>query len=135
RHHLDDIAAVIFTRGRTGNPKGVQLTHRNLAAAAMALAKSYELVPQDRLHCTLSPSQSTSFTFGLWTPLTVGMSIIIADQPKEPTQSDALASSSLRLPFAGEDRREGAGAASPGSLPLPSGGEGRGEGAARQEVT
>lgn len=31
---LDDIADIIFTTGTTGEPKGVQLSHRNIAAAA-----------------------------------------------------------------------------------------------------
>ncbi len=31
---LDDVADIMFTTGTTGEPKGVQLTHRNIAAAA-----------------------------------------------------------------------------------------------------
>ena len=31
---LDDLADIMFTTGTTGEPKGVQLTHRNIAAAA-----------------------------------------------------------------------------------------------------
>ncbi len=31
---LDDMADIMFTTGTTGEPKGVQLTHRNIAAAA-----------------------------------------------------------------------------------------------------
>lgn len=33
--HLDDIASVVYTSGTTGNPKGVELTHRNLVEHAL----------------------------------------------------------------------------------------------------
>jgi long-chain acyl-CoA synthetase len=35
-----DVATIIYTSGTTGQPKGVRLTHRNLAAQAHALAES-----------------------------------------------------------------------------------------------
>ncbi len=35
---LDDIASIVYTSGTTGNPKGVELTHRNLVEHAMNAA-------------------------------------------------------------------------------------------------
>jgi len=37
-----DVATIIYTSGTTGIPKGVRLTHRNIAAQARALAESRE---------------------------------------------------------------------------------------------
>ena len=48
----DDVAAIIYTSGTTGNPKGVQLTHRNLASNVCALKEVVPLIEGDE--CTLS---------------------------------------------------------------------------------
>ncbi|NTV38749.1 MAG: long-chain fatty acid--CoA ligase [Demequinaceae bacterium] len=38
RQRLDDVASVVYTSGTTGNPKGVELTHRNLVEHALNAA-------------------------------------------------------------------------------------------------
>jgi acyl-[acyl-carrier-protein]-phospholipid O-acyltransferase/long-chain-fatty-acid--[acyl-carrier-protein] ligase len=73
---LDELAAVIFTRGRTGQPKGVMLTHRNLVATGSSVAKSFDLGPRDRMLSTLGWHRATGYTMGLWAPLSIGMSIV-----------------------------------------------------------
>jgi long-subunit acyl-CoA synthetase (AMP-forming) len=42
---LDDLATVIFSSGSTGEPKGVMLTHGNIAANVEQLAQSFALRP------------------------------------------------------------------------------------------
>jgi malonyl-CoA/methylmalonyl-CoA synthetase len=46
---LDDLAAMLYSSGTTGRPKGVMLTHRNLAANAESLVTAWEFSDADRL--------------------------------------------------------------------------------------
>ena len=45
----DDVLTLIYTSGTTGPPKGVQLSHRNVMAAARAVEQMIELPPGGRL--------------------------------------------------------------------------------------
>ncbi|MDN5870001.1 MAG: acyl-CoA ligase (AMP-forming), exosortase A system-associated [Nitrococcus sp.] len=57
----NDLAAILYTSGSTGQPKGVVLSHRNLIAGAMSVAKYLENRPQDRILAVLP----LSFDYGL----------------------------------------------------------------------
>ena len=45
----DDLAEIMFTSGTTGEPKGVMLTHRNIASNAQAATRAFPGGPSDRL--------------------------------------------------------------------------------------
>jgi acyl-CoA synthetase (AMP-forming)/AMP-acid ligase II len=49
----DDIALVLHTSGSTGRPKRVPLRHKNLAASAHNIVKTYDLSPADVSLCAM----------------------------------------------------------------------------------
>ncbi len=56
-----DMAAILYTSGSTGSPKGVVLSHRNMTAGAISVADYLELEPEDRVLAVLP----LSFDYGL----------------------------------------------------------------------
>ncbi len=57
-----DIAAILYTSGSTGNPKGVVLSHRNMVAGAKSVASYLENGPQDTLLAALPLSFDAGFS-------------------------------------------------------------------------
>jgi len=76
---LDDqaLAAIFYTSGTTGRPKGVRLTHRNFVANVRSVASSLELSADDRVGMVLP----FFYAYGnsvLHTHLSVGATIVQA---------------------------------------------------------
>lgn len=89
-HKSTDVATVIFTSGSTGDPKGVMLTHANIAANAESMIEAIEPRPSDRLVGILPFFHSFGYTVTLWTPLQVGASVIFHADPRQSREIGAL---------------------------------------------
>jgi long-chain acyl-CoA synthetase len=57
-----DLAALVYTSGSTGNPKGVMLTHLNMVSAATSITTYLENTPEDIILNVLP----LSFDYGLY---------------------------------------------------------------------
>jgi len=75
----DAIADFIYTSGTTGNPKGVRLTHRNLAYNVSAIHAVFPLDPDDRSLCFLPWAHSFGQTVELHGLLSMGASLGLAE--------------------------------------------------------
>jgi acyl-[acyl-carrier-protein]-phospholipid O-acyltransferase/long-chain-fatty-acid--[acyl-carrier-protein] ligase len=81
-HRTDDLATVIFSSGSTGEPKGVMLTHGNIAANAESMIQAINLRPRDRLLGVLPFFHSFGYSVTLWGPLQVGASVVYHVDPR-----------------------------------------------------
>ena len=61
RHRDTDLAALVYTSGSTGGPKGVMLSHGNMTSAAAAICAYLENTPEDVILNVLP----LAFTYGL----------------------------------------------------------------------
>lgn len=73
-----DMAAIFYTSGSTGQPKGVVLSHRNLVAGATSVASYLENVPADRILSLLPLSFDAGFS-QLTTGFHAGACVVLMD--------------------------------------------------------
>ena len=79
----DSPAAVIFSSGSTGVPKGVMLSHYNLIADIEAIAQLFRLHPGDRIVGVLPFFHSFGFTVTIWFPLLTGCGVVYHPNPAD----------------------------------------------------
>ncbi len=77
RAELDDPAVLFYTSGTTGPPKGVPLTHENIAAQVDVLLNADLMNDDDRVLLPLPLHHVYPFVVGLLTPLARGLSIVL----------------------------------------------------------
>ncbi|HVI08128.1 MAG TPA: amino acid adenylation domain-containing protein, partial [Candidatus Binatia bacterium] len=75
RNDLNDLAYILYTSGSTGAPKGVLITHRNLAHSNHARAEYYQDSPEKFL--LLSSYAFDSSVAGIFHTLTSGGTLVI----------------------------------------------------------
>jgi acyl-[acyl-carrier-protein]-phospholipid O-acyltransferase/long-chain-fatty-acid--[acyl-carrier-protein] ligase len=79
----DDVAAVIFSSGSTGEPKGVELTHFNLLSNMDAVGQVYPVNTSDCMLGILPFFHSFGFTYNLWFPLLHKFPVILHPNPSD----------------------------------------------------
>ncbi len=84
----DDMAALLYTSGTTGNSKGVMLSHKNLTTNALSTYSKIDITSDDVFLSILPLAHTLECTVGLLVPLLHGSSIYYID--KAPTPSVLL---------------------------------------------
>src|SRR5713226_7816639 len=92
RASLDDIATIIFSSGSTGDPKGVILTHYNIASNVEQLNQVFMLHADDRIMGILPFFHSFGFTATLCLPTATGIGVVFHPNPLDSRVIGALVS-------------------------------------------
>ena len=74
-------AAILFTSGSEGVPKGVELTHRNILANIRQMLAVADLTDRDKIFNAMPIFHSFGLTVGTLLPLVRGMSVFIYPSP------------------------------------------------------
>ncbi|HKW58103.1 MAG TPA: acyl-[ACP]--phospholipid O-acyltransferase [Candidatus Acidoferrum sp.] len=88
--NLDDIATIIFSSGSTGEPKGVVLTHYNVASNVEQLSQVFHLHSNDRIMGILPFFHSFGFTGTLCLPAVTGIGVVFHPNPLDSRVIGAL---------------------------------------------
>ena len=77
--HGDELAAVLFTSGSEGLPKGVMLTHNNILASERAYCARLNLTWQDVFMMPAPLGHATGFLHGVTAPFLIGARSVLLD--------------------------------------------------------
>ncbi|MFW6353294.1 MAG: AMP-binding protein [Verrucomicrobiota bacterium] len=76
-------AAILFSSGSTGDPKGIVLSHRNIVANCLQIADCELLDRRETMLACLPMFHSFGFTVTLWYPLMTGLKTVCLPSPLE----------------------------------------------------
>lgn len=82
---LDDLAAIMYTSGSTGNPKGVMLTNRNLSANIHLIPNHFPYRRGDSYVSVLPYAHIFGMVFDMMAPLCFGLHLIVLCLPPVPS--------------------------------------------------
>ena len=77
----DDTLLILFTSGSEKEPKGVQLTHRNISQNFESLIKAFNFTSDDIFLANLPYFHVFGQTANLWVPMAIGMTIVTYANP------------------------------------------------------
>ncbi len=80
----DDLAAILYTSGTTGKPKGVMLTHKNILSNAVNTLGIQNVTEKDRLLSVLPLPHTYECTIGFLIPYMSGAAIYYLDKLPTP---------------------------------------------------
>ncbi len=80
---LDDLATIVFSSGSTGEPKGVMLSHYNIASNVEQIGQTFDFGPEHRFLGVLPFFHSFGFTATLMEPALSGFGVVFHNNPLE----------------------------------------------------
>ncbi len=86
----NDEAIILFSSGTTGEPKGVVLTHHNIASNIEGVSLLLRPRSNDRIAATLPFFHSFGLTCGLWLPAISGMAVSFHTSPLDAAKVVAM---------------------------------------------
>lgn len=84
RRSEQDLAAVIFSSGSEGEPKGIMLTHRNILGNVAQFLQIFPYKKGDAMLGFLPFFHSFGFTVTIWACLVCGVDVVFHPSPLEP---------------------------------------------------
>jgi len=115
-----DLAGLIYTSGTTGNPKGVMLSHANLAKNVNAIHEVFPMVTEDRSLSFLPWAHSFGQTVELHGLFSMGASLAIAESVQKITDNLAEVQPTCSSPCRGSSTASTTGSRSAWSPRSPS---------------
>ena len=81
--HSHDVAAIVFSSGSTGDPKGIQLTHAQILANIEAASLGLNLHEAHTMLSALPLFHSFGLVPGMWLGLTAGVTVAAFPNPRD----------------------------------------------------
>ncbi len=86
----EGVATVIFSSGSTGEPKGVMLTHANIASNCAMLEQAFHVAPREKVLGVLPFFHSFGYTATIWFPALSGLGAVYHPSPIDAPAIGAL---------------------------------------------
>jgi acyl-[acyl-carrier-protein]-phospholipid O-acyltransferase/long-chain-fatty-acid--[acyl-carrier-protein] ligase len=83
RVHLDDPAAILFSSGSEGVPKGVMLSHRNIMANLKQISDVLNIQDSDVMMCTMPLFHAIGLTAMTFMPMIEGVPMVCHPDPTD----------------------------------------------------